>query len=129
MKKTITILISMLIAFSFIFSVNAEGTSNIYNINGKTVEFLTDSSFTNEQQLIIANCIANDIDNSSVATYNLLCTMFGHKTTTETITVIEHCVSDTAPRCLRTFQDVTACSRCDYVYVEVIGSSYIFCCD
>lgn len=119
----------MLVTFSLTFSANAASASNIYNVNGVTVEFSPNSSFTVENQATIANYVASNTDDSYVAAYNLWCTMFGHDTTTETITVIEHCVSDTAPRCVKTFQDVTACSRCDYVNIEVIGSSYIFCCE
>ena len=47
----------------------------------------------------------------------------------ESIIVIEHCVSATAPRCLETYEDLTVCSRCDYTAIDVIGSIYIYCCD
>lgn len=129
MKKFFVLLLAIIIVLTLTISVYATGTSdNIYNINGITVEFSESSSFTEEEQVTIAQLVVDGIENSTT-TYNVLCTLFGHSTTTETIGVIEHCVRDAQPRCLKTVEDVTACSRCDYVSIDVIGSYYIVCCD
>ena len=130
MKKVLFLFFAIIIAATLPLSVFASATSgNAYTINGITVKFAIDSSFTAEEQMEIAQTVINGTDSSSATTYNLMCTLFGHKTTTETIGVIEHCVSATAPRCIETVQDVTTCSRCDYVTTDIISSNYIFCCD
>lgn len=129
MKKFIIVIIALCVATTLSLSTIAAGVSgNIYSINGTTVEFALDSAFTPDEQLAIAEYVVYGKESSST-TYNLLCTMFGHKTTTESFTVIEHCVSATAPRCIESIQDITACSRCDYVTTDVVSSIYIFCCD
>lgn len=129
MKRTLTTILAMIIALSLPFSISAAGTTNsTYTIDGTTIIFSETSSLTAEEQAAVAQLIASG-NESSTTTYNLMCTLFGHKTTTESLTVIEHCVSDTAPRCLKSLQDLTTCSRCDYVNVEVLNSYYINCCD
>lgn len=131
MKKFLITTLAIIIALMPPFSVSASGVANnIYSVNRKTVEFSENSMFTVEQQEVIAQKIVNNSFTSNATTYNLLCTMFGHKTTTETIGVIEHCVSSTAPRCKETLQDVTVCTRCEEVIeISTISSYYIFCCD
>lgn len=130
MKKVLVSLLSIIIITVLTFTTSASGTTtNIYTIDGITIEFSENSSFTAEEQATIAELVTKGVDNSSATTYNIMCTLFGHKTTTESFTVIEHCVSATAPRCLKSLQDVTACSRCDYVSIDVVSSYYIFCCD
>lgn len=128
MKK---IFISLLaIIFALTLSITASATGNAYSINEVTIVFSEDSVFSAEEQVVIAEMIVNGTDNSSVTTYNLMCTLFGHKTVTESYTVIEHCVSDTAPRCLETILDLTMCTRCETLLdTHVITSYYINCCD
>ena len=129
MKRTLILFIAVLIIAMLTLTVSA--SENIYTINGFTFEFAQDSAFTTEQQVVIVETAINkETVDSDVTTYNLLCTLFGHKSATESFTIIEHCVSDTAPRCLQTLQDVTACTRCDAIIdIHTVGSVYIFCCD
>lgn len=130
MKRVLAIILVFIIASTLPLTAYATGVSgNIYTINGITVKFAVDSSFTADEQAAIAEWVVNGKEDPSATTYNLWCTMFGHKTTTESFTIIEHCVSATAPRCVESLQDVTACSRCDYVTTDIISSNYIFCCD
>lgn len=131
MKRFIsTILIIVIVLSMPIITTASEITGNIVNIGSFTVEFSANSSFTTDKQNYLAQYI---VDNGSVeesaTTYNLLCTLFGHDTTTESITVIEHCVSDTQPRCIKSLQELTACSRCDYVDIVEISSIYVYCCE
>ncbi len=58
---------------------------------------------------------------------NILCTLFGHKLTETTTTVITHNVYANAPRCLREDYNLSVCSRCDYVNQELIASHRIYC--
>ena len=128
MRKIFTIVFAILTVISITLTVSATG--NIYVKDGITIEFAETSAFSFEQQVSIAERIIHNEDYASITTYNLLCTMFGHKTTIETIGIIEHCVSETAPRCLKTVQDVTVCTRCEEIIdINTISSYYIFCCD
>lgn len=130
MKRILIVLLAVAIILTMPLTIYANGsTSNVYTFDGITIKFSETSSFTIEEQAAIAELIATGAEDSSATTYNVLCTLFGHKTTTESFTTIEHCVSDTAPRCLESLVDVTACSRCDYVYTDVYSSYYINCCD
>lgn len=129
MKKGLIILLSIII--TSIMPLSASAANNIHTFDRMTIEFSENSLLTYEQQETISCLVVNGMENSDdVITYNLLCTLFGHDSTTETFTVIEHCVSDTAPRCLKSFQEVTACTRCETVIdIYTISSYYIYCCD
>ena len=129
MKRLITALMAIVIAFSFSVNTFATATTgNVYMFDDITVEFLESSAFSAEEQKTIVQIIVNENTSDSSATYNVLCSLFGHKTTVETIGVIEHCVRDIQPKCLKSVQEVTACSRCDYVDINVITTYYINCC-
>ena len=128
MKKLFITTLTTIIAFTLILATSASG--NIYTFDNITIEFSENSSLTIETQAAVAKMIVNNEDISSVTTYNLLCTLFGHKESTESFTIIEHCVSDTAPRCLKSLQDITACTRCEtLIDVHVVSSYYVNCCD
>lgn len=130
MKKVLIALLAIIIAISLPINAYAtDSVGNIYTFDGITVKFSADSLFSPEKQAAIAESVVNGISDSSATTYNLWCTMFGHDTTTESFTIIEHCVRDVQPRCLESLQDVTACSRCDYVTTDVITTYYIMCCE
>ena len=131
MKRITTFILAIIIAFSMTVISSANTTTeNTIEINGVTVTFAANSNFTEEEQQLIAQYfVLGILDGETHTTYNLLCTLFGHKTTTESFTVIEHCASNTQPRCRRSLQDVTACSRCDYVTIDVVSAVYIYCCE
>ena len=131
MKRYITFFLAIVVAISTILITSAtSSTGTAIEIDSFEVIFESDSSFTaEEQQLIAEKVISNNTDNEKATTYNILCTLFGHKTTTESITVIEHCVREAQPRCTKSLQDVTTCSRCDYVDISVFSSTYIYCCE
>ena len=110
-------------------SANANG-GNIVELNGYTVVFDEETSFTPDEQVALAQYIVTDCTkNSSSQTYGLMCTLFGHKTTTESVIVVEHCVQAAQPRCVKHYEYLTTCSRCDYTEVEIVSSEYIYCCD
>jgi len=131
MKRFIIFLLATIVALSMTLISSATASNgNTIEYNGYTIIFNVDSSFDEQQQQIISQkVISNDNTNDISTTYNLMCTLFGHKTTTETITVIEHRVSDTQPSCRKTLQDVTGCTRCDYVTTNVVAQTYIYCCE
>lgn len=131
MKRILSIFLAIvLVCLVPLVSSASAMNGNTINLGSYTIEFSESSTFSTEKQQEIALILSSGkTDESTSTTYNVLCTLFGHKTTTESITVIEHCVRDTPPRCLKSLQDVTACSRCDYVTVDVFSSVHIYCCD
>lgn len=131
MKRFITLFLAIIVAISMTLISSATASiGTAIEIDGFSVIFDADSAFTaEEQQLIAEKIVSNNTENETSTTYNLMCTLFGHKTTTETITVIEHCVRDSLPRCIKTLQDVTTCSRCDYVTTDIVSSTYFYCCE
>lgn len=132
MKRFILINIAIVLLLVFSLSTFADtATSNDYQIGNYTISFNENSSLTSEEQQLFAKRRAeiNSEDNSYPEMKNVLCSLFGHNTKTEDITVIEHRVRDTAPRCKRTEEDVTFCSRCDCRSVKVTNTTYINCCE
>ena len=127
MKKLISILLVSVLMVSTCISVSAdEIAGNTYNIDNVTVIFDQNSQFSNEKQEAIANLLVNP--EYGVATAGIICNLFGHKNTSETVVTITHCYNVESPRCLQEFFTVTTCSRCDESTVERTGFNYITCC-
>ena len=98
-----------------------------------TVEFseTLEISLARHQQIAdeIAGIMSNAIIDPTVASpNNIVCTIFGHKLSTTTVTATHHKVLPYDPRCLLEIYDVTACSRCDYTDAVLVHSTYILCC-
>ena len=132
MKRLISLSLALIFVFLLCFTISADtADNNVVNIADYTIVFDDNTSFSKEEQLLIAQYRANYNFSSPTTTntYGLMCTLFGHKTTTETIVVTEHCVRDTAPRCLETLERITVCSRCDHTEIEVLNSTYMYCCN
>lgn len=133
MKKTlISIIIITILVCSFCIMANAESNSFRHEIGDITIIFDSSSSFTKEEQIQIAQLIANhatDSKNNEVASYNLMCTLFGHKYgSAELAYTITHKAKDTTPRCKEECYSITKCTRCDYTDIKFLNSCYIFCC-
>lgn len=127
MKKTISILlVALLLVGTFIVPSADDVVGNTYNIDNKTIIFDADSAFTIEEQQHIAQIIVTPENNAT--TYGLICTLFGHNNTTESVAAITHCVNEQSPRCLKEYFIVTTCSRCDESTVERASYCYITCC-
>ena len=127
MKKLICALLATILFTVFcVTSVAGESANNIYTINNKTIIFDENSVFTIEEQEIIAEMLANPEYEHS--TYGLMCNLFGHKNTSETVIAITHCVDTKSPRCLQENFIVTTCSRCGETTTERASYSYITCC-
>ena len=132
MKRLISILLALfaLLLFSVNAFADAVNSSNIIEFENFTFIFDETSTLSREEQLHIAHCRANidNFESSGVQQKNVLCSIFGHKITTETVVVIEHKVSASQPRCLRTVEDITSCTRCDTVTnIDLLSSTYIYC--
>ena len=127
MKKLLTTLLATILVLCACFSSSAnQAVGNVYEIGDKTIIFDEASAFSVEEQQHIAELIVNPENQAS--TYGLVCTLFGHKNTSETVVSITHCVEPKSPRCLQELFAVTTCSRCDESTVVSTGYSYITCC-
>jgi hypothetical protein len=127
MKKAIAVLMVFVIIVCTTLSVSAdEVVGNIYEIEDVTVVFDPDSQLSTEQQEMIAQLIVNPEYGTSQA--NLICNIFGHKNTQESVSTVTHMAKETNPRCFQEFFIITVCSRCNESTVERTGYRYITCC-
>ena len=127
MKKWIVGLLVTAMLMCACVGVSADqATGNCYTVDGVTVVFDADSQFSVEQQEAIANLLVHPEYGTSTA--GLMCTLFGHKNTSETVISITHKYNVESPRCLQEHFEVTSCSRCDETTVEKVGQLFITCC-
>lgn len=126
MKKVIAmVLVIVLMVCACVNASADEACGNAYTINNTTVIFAENSQFSAEQQEIIAHMIV--CPEESTSTYGLMCTLFGHKNTSEAVTTITHKYNVESPRCLQEYFTVTTCSRCNESTVVRDGYRYISC--
>ncbi len=91
-----------------------------------TVKFIDTALDSEKQEQVAYNLVY--AEEASAQPYGLTCTLFGHKLTESTVSVITHKVRTYAPRCKREIYDVTVCERCDYQTQTLSTTSYILCC-
>lgn len=127
MKRLTIVAMAIIMMVCSTLGVSAEEmTGNTYQIDNITVVFETDSQFSVEQQEVIAQILVNS--EYGVSRANLICNIFGHKNTQESVTTITHKEKATSPRCFQEIFTITTCSRCDESTVERIGFCYTTCC-
>ena len=127
MKKITIILMVVVLTVCSTFGASASSTvGNTYQIDNVTVIFDAESQLSSEQQETIANLLVNP--EYGVAKANLICSIFGHKNTTEGVSTITHKVFEESPRCMEEFFTITVCSRCNESTVERDAYRYITCC-
>ena len=127
MKKIISLALALLLSVSFCIAASAVDVENTYFYGDVEVVFAEDSSFSEEMKQHIADYIVNGDDGAT--TYNLMCTLFGHKETSEVVLTTSHKVRATNPRCLQQMWEIHACSRCNEALDQILLSeTYIDCC-
>lgn len=127
MKKIAIVLLTIALIIGATLSVSAdESAVNTYQIDNVTVVFDADTQLSIGQQEIIAQLLVNP--EYGVSQANLICSIFGHKNTTEGVSTITHRALPESPRCLQEFFTITICSRCNESTVERNGYCYITCC-
>ncbi|MBQ8340586.1 MAG: hypothetical protein IJY16_09090 [Clostridia bacterium] len=128
MRKILAMLIALLLFCTFTVSSFATAEETYaYELNGITVIFNAEDTWDAATREAVAHRLVYG-DEGDASTYNLLCTLFGHKYETRTVTTITHCVLSEEPRCLEEHFEVTLCSRCDDSIVERLAYCYIYCC-
>lgn len=127
MKKIIALILAMIMSLSFCTIISAANTEYVYSYNGVDVMFFENSVFTEDMKQCVAYELVNGDDGAT--TYNLLCTLFGHKEEIECVTTISHKLSPVNPRCLSQTWEVHCCSRCnEALEMILLGEAYITCC-
>lgn len=125
MKKIISVV--LLLAACLSFTISAEGTLQTYTyIDGNIEIQIQHTDFTEEELARIIDYLING--DSGVTTYNLLCTLFGHKIKEGMVSMTQHHVYDTYPYCEITYYHVETCERCDYENVTIDTVERIGCC-
>lgn len=128
MKKAFTAIITFLLVIAF--STSAFATTQetyVYNFDSVTVIFDENDTWDAATRETIAHKLVYG-ENENTATYNLLCTIFGHKYETKSVTTVTHCAQESQPRCLEEYFDISLCSRCEDTVTTRIGYCYITCC-
>ena len=129
MKKIIAFIMVAVSLFS-VMSVSAyaeDVNEDTIIVTVNEIEFIFDADTSEEYRNKIIAHYFNEND-EDVATYGLMCTLFGHKLESAVIQTVTHKVRATDPRCLRERYDTEACTRCDYTRADLIDSKYISCC-
>lgn len=129
MKKIVAILMVVVSLFS-VMSVSAyaeDVNEDTITVTVNETDFIFDADTSEEYRNKFITHYFNEND-EDVATYGLMCTLFGHKLESSIITTITHKDRATAPRCLRERYDTEACTRCDYTNATLIDIAYIDCC-
>lgn len=132
MKKRIVKLFAVvMIIMISIVTVNAdvsEPSGKVYFRGDTMVSFIANSAFTDAEQIRVVNLLTNGNSSNVNSTNNVLCSLFGHKTTTERVTVTNHKVNPKDPRCVNYIYEVEACTRCNYSDATLVYSYSISCC-
>ena len=132
MKKTIRILAFWLVIMTSLTVVASATDENFAVYTYETEDTKYTVTFSNgdipqEKQEAIAQKLIGTGDSSS-QTYGLWCTLFGHDYVEDSVNVVTHKASSSAPRCKQQTYDVTYCSKCDYTEEKLVATTYIYCC-
>lgn len=132
-RYTIIMLIISILSISVFATSADEVVSSIVDEPNITIDIEGADILSEEQFVRITNTVmAYHCDHEMPmmsSTYGLTCVLLGHDKQTNMVSVIEHKVLATNPRCLETKYLVTTCSRCDYESIEYVAEKYISCCD
>lgn len=130
MKKILCFIVTFCVILSLpcVAAMESVGTQIEYGDEGISVTFQSDSKLTEIEKKEIADKIVYGTQESEIMPASLLCSILGHDTSTETVSVIYHKVRATSPRCRKDVLKVEKCSRCDYENSTVSSSKYISCC-
>ena len=129
MKKIIALIMAFVSLFGLV-SVSAgalEVDEDTVAVTVNETEFIFDAATTEDfREKFIADYFNGE--GNDIATYGLMCTLFGHKIESSVVSAITHKAKATSPRCLQERYNVEVCSRCDYTKSTKISSNYIVCC-
>jgi len=117
----------LLLAACLSFAVNAEGSLQTYIYKNGNVEIcIQHTDFTEDELARVVDLLENG--DSGISTYNLWCSLFGHKLKTGMTSLTRHHVYDTYPYCEITYYVVEVCERCDYENATYDHMERVGCC-
>ena len=126
MRKFLTLILCTILAMNCsAISVVEQSYDYLIGNTQITIEFASNSIFSDEKQQQIANHIIYGDD--GVSTY-ALCWLTGHDYVYENVSLIEHKVYVLSPRCLKKTYSVETCSKCDHVEETLISHARYACC-
>lgn len=132
MKKILAIILTVASVFSVMsFTASAEETTeDVIVITRGDVDYIFEAGVSQDHIDSFILLCEEDIDCTceETSTYNVICTLFGHKLETSTASTVTHKARTTAPRCLKKTYTVESCTRCDYSTKTLKNSQYISCC-
>lgn len=120
--------LTLIFVFTLALIVSAETNETYifeYPEHNITIEFSDTSLLSNNARQIIADSI---VSGSPIPQAYSLCWLLGHDTVLDKVTAVYHKKSVYDPRCQLEIYDVTSCTNCDYVYPDLVSSTYISCC-
>ncbi|MBQ8208221.1 MAG: hypothetical protein IJZ89_05755 [Clostridia bacterium] len=122
-------LVICLITCLFMTVATANYNQNTFLYGNKEITII-DNSLDYAMMKSIADYIANDnLQDNGNTTYAIGC-LLTHDIAQSAALQVDHCVYDTAPRCVETQYIVTYCTRgCGYMEKEVVYEEWIFCCE
>jgi hypothetical protein len=125
MKKIISVVLLLSLCLSF--AINAEGNLKTYTYVDGDIEIqIQHTNFTDEELDRIVDYLLNGDDGAT--TYNLICTLFGHKIEAGIASITHHHVYPTYPYCEITYYYIEMCERCDYETSTIESVERIGCC-
>jgi len=126
MKKFFVLLICSILAINCTAISGTEPTYEyIIDDTHITIEFDSDSVFSAEQQQLIADRMVYGDDGASTYAW---CWLTGHDIVTDGVSLIEHKVYTSSPRCIRRTYSVETCTKCDHYEQTLISTVLIVCC-
>lgn len=132
MKKLLAIILTIASVFSVMsFTASAEeANEDVITVTRGDVDYVFEVGVSQDHIDSFILLCEEDIDCTceETSTYNVLCTLFGHKLESSTATTITHKVYSTDPRCVRKTYKVESCTRCDYTNRTLTNTTYISCC-
>ena len=111
------------------FATSTDTIDYYYRDEDITISFDANTNLSFEQQKAIADKLAlgSEYENSAISTYRL-CWLAGHDLLIETVSSIQHNVSNNSPKCIKNIYTVEICSGCDYSKETLKSSTPIICC-
>lgn len=126
MKKTLIIFLCAILTINCLAISTGDGSYDyVIDDTNITIEFESNSAFSSEKQQQIADHMAYGDD--GVSTY-AWCWLTGHNLVTEAVTVIEHKVYATTPRCIKYTYAVEICTKCDHLEETLVSQARYACC-
>lgn len=127
MKKIIFVILCLCMAISS-YATASNAYQFEYEDSRITIIFEETSTFTPDERQTIADILVyGDSESEDSSTY-AWCWLTGHDYVYNSVSAIEHKVSDLAPRCYRTTYRVETCNNCDHMEYTELSSIYIDCC-